>query len=307
MKKDIIFVKMTDGLPAAVHRWIPDGEPVALVQISHGMAEHAMRYDYFASALVNRGFAVYAHDHRGHGDTAGSAENLGYLADEEGFERVTLDLREIIGLLKNDFPGKKVILFGHSFGSFVSQNYIEQFGNEIDGCILSGSAGPRLLMVNAGRSAAGLIIALKGKRYRSQFLQNLAFGGYNDRIENPISKNSWLSRDEEVVRQYDSHEYDGFLATAGFFYDLFTGLSRIHLEKAMKKIPKELPVFIFAGTADPVGDYGKTVTDLADIYRDLGLTDVTFTLYPEGRHEMLNEINKDEVIADIIRWIEKRV
>ncbi|MDR1747734.1 MAG: lysophospholipase [Spirochaetaceae bacterium] len=306
MKKDTIFLKMSDNSAVAVHRWVPDGEPVALIQISHGMAEHALRYDYFGTALTARGFAVYAHDHRGHGDTAGS-RNLGYLADKEGFERVTMDLREVIGQLKKDFPEKKGILFGHSFGSFISQNYIERFGDEIDGCILSGSAGPRLPLVNAARFIAGLTILFKGKRHRSPFLQKLAFGGYNKRIENPASENAWLSRDAEEVRKYDAHDYDGFLPTAGFFYDLFTGLSRIHRKKAMEGIPRELPVFIFAGTADPVGDYGRTVKALADIYRVQGLMDVTLNLYPEGRHEMLNEINKDEVIRDIIGWIEGHI
>lgn len=307
MKKDTILVKMSDNQQVAVHRWIPDGEPAALVQISHGMAEYAARYDYFAADLVLRGFAVYAHDHRGHGETAGSLENLGYLADKEGFERVTLDLKEVIARFKKDFPAKKIFLLGHSFGSFIAQNYIEHFGSEINGCILSGSAGPRLALVNAGRFIAGFIIMLKGKRHRSLFLQEMAFGKYNKGIENPASKNAWLSRDVEEVRKYDSNECNGFLPPAGFFYDLFTGLSRIHLKKAMKQIPKDLPIFLFAGTADPVGDYGKTVKALAGIYRVLGITDITLTLYPEGRHEMLNEINKDEVIHNIVEWLRKRV
>jgi alpha-beta hydrolase superfamily lysophospholipase len=308
MKKDTVF--LTTGI--AVHRWIPDGEPIALVQISHGMTEHADRYDYFAAALVSQGFAVYAHDHRGHGDTAvngnqGSLQNLGYLADKEGFELVTRDLREVIGQLKKDFPGKKTILFGHSFGSFVSQNYIEQFGTEINGCILSGSAGPRLPLVNAGRLMAKCIILCKGKRHRSPFLQKLAFGTYNKRIKNRVSENAWLTRDAEEVRKYDNHDYDGFLPTAGFFYDLFTGLSRIHTKKAMQKIRCGLPVFIFAGTADPVGDYGKTVKALADIYQSMGIADLTLKLYPDGRHEMLNELNKDEVIQDILTWIKAHI
>ncbi len=308
MKKDTILLKMSDSVSVAVHRWIPDGDPAALIQISHGMTEHALRYDYFGAALAAQGFTVYAHDHRGHGDTAKNRglENLGYLADRDGFERVTQDLREVMGQLKKDFPGKKTILFGHSFGSFIAQNYIEQFGAEIDGCILSGSAGPRLPLVNTARFIAGLIILFRGKRHRSRFLQKLAFGNNNKRIENPASKNSWLSRDPEVVRAYDGNDYDGFMPTTGFFYDLFTGLSRIHRKRAMKGIPHELPVFIFSGTDDPVGDYGKTVEALADIYRAQGLADVTLTLYPDGRHEMLNEINKDEVIRDIIGWIRGR-
>ncbi len=307
MKKDTVYVTMSDGSSVAVHRWIPDAEPRALVQISHGMAEYAMRYDRLGQMLCENGIVMYAHDHRGHGDTAGSVENLGFLADEEGFQQVISDLREVIARLKSDFPGKKTILLGHSFGSFVTQGFIEQFGGDIDACIISGTAGPRLPLVFTARIIAETVMFFRGPKYRSPFLQNLAFGSYNKRIENPSGPNDWLSRDAEEVKKYEESEYCGFLPTASFFRDLFTGLFRIHRKKAMASIRKDLPVFIFAGTGDPVGDYGKTVERLADIYKRNGMQDVTLILYPDARHETLNETNRDEVSANVLSWINEHV
>jgi alpha-beta hydrolase superfamily lysophospholipase len=248
---------------------------------------------------------VYAHDLRGHGETAKDEKDRGYLADNEGFQRVVLDLRECIAVLKSDFPGKKIILFGHSFGSFISQSFIEQFGSEIDACILSGTSGPMGVLVELGRILSSIIILCKGKRYRSKFLHALAFGSYNKRIQKPATGVDWISRDPAEVKKYHDDPDCGFPVTTSFFYDMFTGLCRIHKKAALASIPKTLPLLIMSGTEDPVGAYGKTVSALAGIYRTIGIQDVSLKLYPGGRHEMLSEVNKEEVICDVLAWIEK--
>jgi alpha-beta hydrolase superfamily lysophospholipase len=307
VKSDKIVLAMSDSTEIVLHRWIPDGEVRGTVQICHGMVEYALRYGHFAEALVKAGFAVYAHDLRGHGETAKDREDLGYLADSDGFQRVVLDLRECITRLKSDFPGKKVILFGHSFGSFISQSFIEQFGGEINACILSGTSGPMGGLVDIGRIIANLIMLCTGKRHRSKLLHILAFGSYNKRIQKTATSVDWISRDPVEVKKYYEDPYCRFLPTASFFHDLFTGLCRIHKKAALASIPKTLPLLLVAGTEDPVGAYGKTVTALDGIYRTLGIQDITLKLYPGGRHEMLSEVNKDQVIIYLVAWITKYV
>jgi alpha-beta hydrolase superfamily lysophospholipase len=305
MKLDKTVLAMSDGEKIVLHRWIPDGEVRGVVQICHGMAEYALRYAHFAEALVHEGFAVYAHDLRGHGETAKDREDLGYLADHDGFQRVVLDLRECITHLKSDFPAKKVVLFGHSFGSFISQSFIEQFGGEIDACILSGTSGPMGVLAEIARILASLVMLCKGKRHRSGLLQVLAFGSYTKRIKEPATPVDWISSDPVEVKKYFDDPYCGFLTTTSFFHDMFTGLCRVHTKAAFASIPKTLPILLVSGEEDPVGGYGKTVSALDGIYHTLGIQDVSLKLYPGGRHEMLSEVNKEQVIIDLLVWIKK--
>ncbi|WP_428771528.1 alpha/beta hydrolase [Treponema sp. HNW] len=301
------YIVMEDGARIALHTWIPEEKKIQYVlAVSHGMAEYALRYERFARFLCAHGIAVYAHDHRGHGQSAASKEELGFLAEKDGFQRVVLDLRRIIQKCRGDFSGAKIILFGHSFGSFVAQSYMEQFSAEIAGCILSGTAGPRLPLTVIGNRLAFLVKAFKGGRYRSKFLDKLSFSSYLDRIPEKNSPFAWLSRDKDEVKKYEADPLCGFLCTAGFFYDLTDGLSRTHRAKNIRKIRRDLPVLLFAGTADPVGSYTGTIRSLANAYRKNGMSDVTETYYEEGRHEMLNELNYADVYADVLAWISAR-
>jgi alpha-beta hydrolase superfamily lysophospholipase len=303
MTKDTFFLSASDGVKITVHRWIPDGRPAGIIQISHGMAEYAMRYDRFAEAAVAENFAVYAADHRGHGETAGSLAKLGYLADRNGFERVVEDQRELTAEIRKNNPSISVILFAHSFGSFIAQMYIEKYGDGLAGCILSGTRGPDPATVLGGRIMAFLVCLFSGKKKPSPLLTRLSFGACNKRISNPASVNSWISRDESEVEKYDASPWTGFICTAGFYLDLMRGLSLIHRPAAMDLIPKGLPIFILSGTDDPISQYGKTVQALAGIYKGIGIKNVQLTLYEGGRHESLNETNRDEVTRDILSWI----
>ncbi len=303
--RETTSVQADDGQTVFLRRWLPPGTIRAAVQISHGMVEHSGRYDWFAENLALKGFAVYAHDHRGHGNTAGTPENLGFLAESDGFNRVIEDVHVCIGKIHADYPQRKVFLLGHSFGSFISQGYIERYGDSIDGCMLSGSAGPRPMLVRTARLIAGIIKSIFGGRHRSHFINNLAFGSYNSRIQNKRTQSDWLSRDEVLVDLYNQDPFCQFIPTTSFFYDLFDGLCRIHTEANIKQIPVSLPIFLFAGTADPVGSYGKTVEALYDIYRKNGITDLELKLYPGARHELLNEVNREEALADILAWLDR--
>lgn len=294
---------VSDGVPIAVHSWLPETAPTGVIMISHGMAEYAMRYDRFAEAAVSRGFAVYANDHRGHGETAGSLSRLGYLADGNGFVRAMEDLHELALEIARRHPGLPVVLLGHSFGSFVSQLFIETYGHLLKACILSGTRGPDPVLGISGAIAAFVIATVSGRKKPSPFMNQLSFGTYNKRIKNPASPSSWLSRDEAEVELYDASPWAGFICTTGFYQDLTRGLLMIHRKKMIASIPRSLPVFLICGSDDPVSNYSKTVRRLASIYSEAGLVDVALKIYDGARHEVLNETNRDEVTADILDWI----
>lgn len=293
----------SDGVPVVVHAWLPETEPTGVILISHGMAEYAMRYDRFAEEAVSRGFAVYANDHRGHGETAGSLSRLGYLADGDGFARVMEDLHELALEIARRHPNVPIALLGHSFGSFVAQLFIETYGSLLASCVLSGTKGPDPLLATSGYIAASVIALFTGRKKPSPFLTQLSFGTYNERISNPQSPSSWLSRDVAEVEKYDASPWAGFMCTTGFYQDLTRGLTRIHRKKMIDSIPRNLPVFLVCGSDDPVGGYAKTVRRLAERYSTSGVKDVALKIYEGARHELLNETNRDEVTADILDWI----
>lgn len=309
MTFDTLELKMSDGIPVCLHRWLPDGECTAVVVLSHGMAEHAMRYQHLASTLCERGFALYAEDHRGHGDTAQKALDagtgmFGHLGAKESFFRVVDDIHEDILLARKNHPGKKLILAGHSFGSFLAQCVMERYASDIDGCVLCGTAGPRNALIGAG-SLVAAIVGLFGKTRVSPLLNAMVFGASNARIPHPRTNFDWLSRDPAQVDSYVCDPRCGFPCTTGFFQELFRGLLWIHAPKHMALIPKSLPVLIIAGTDDPVGSYAKTVRGLYKRYQKNGMTSVTLKLFDGGRHELFNETNRNEVEHTLLAWLEQ--
>ena len=305
------MLKMDDGYELSVNRWQPDTEEEikGVIQLHHGLAEHCLRYDRFGSVLAENGWVLNAYDMRGHGRSAENAEKngtgiFGKLADKKGFDRAVLDLKAVTDNLKKDFPGKKTILMGHSFGSFVSQGFIEEYGAELDACILCGTAGPRRALVAFGSFFTHLITCFAGKNKIVPLLDKLAFGSYNAKIPNPRTKNDWLSANELNVDMYQMDNWCGFPLTASFFCSMMEGLTKIHKSKNINKIPSSLPVFFIWGSDDPVGSYGSTIKNLIEIYKSNGLK-VNFKEYPGDRHEILNENDKETVEKDIIEWINK--
>ena len=297
---------MSDGASVAVYTWLPEQKPKAVLHIVHGMAEHALRYDDFAKTACKRGFTVVASDHRGHGKTGAKSGLMGYLADGDGFARVVEDQKEINAEIKKQYPGLPIVIIGHSFGSFVTQEYIERYGSTIKAAVLIGSAGHNP-SVSVALLLANLNCAFKGRKSPAKFMNALVFGSYNNRVKNPHTAFDWLSRDANEVKKYIDDEYCGFVCTAGFFQDFMRGLKRLHTQEALKGIPAALPVLITAGSEDPVSDGGKTLKALYRIYQDMGMQDVSLKLYENGRHEILNETDKEEVKADILGWIEARL
>lgn len=305
MTIDSFTFKSGDGSEIFVYKWIPEDDKIkGVVQIAHGMAEHAKRYDRLARFLNKSGYIVYANDHRGHGKTAGSIDKLGYLADEDGFEWLVKDLQTLSSIIKEEHSNLPLFLLGHSMGSFAAQRYIMLSGKNLAGLILSGSNGKQGIMLKIGSFLAKREVKKHGRNTPSKQMNMMIFGGYNKAFKPVRTDFDWLSRDEEEVDKYINDPYCGTVFTAGFFYDFLRGLMGVEDRNNIALIPKDLPIYILSGDKDPVGKYGKGIIDLYKRYKNHGVNDLEYKLYKDGRHEMLNEINRDEVMTDLVAWLD---
>ena len=322
MTQEEEWFETDDGTRLFLYRWLPGPEqarPAAVVLVVHGMAEHAFRYRRLAEKLTGEGFEVWAADQRGHGKTAdlnlngpGKGGLPGHCADGDGFERAAADERLLVRSIRTARPGIPLFVLGHSWGSFVTQLYIEQYesadaaeGTGIDGCVLSGTRGPGGFKVRAGIPLMGLFAALWGQRQGSPLARAMADGPYNKPFRPNRTSFDWISRDEREVDRYVSDPCSGNLCSTGFYRDLIRGLYRIHQDEAMARIRKDLPIYIFSGSADPVGEMGASPTALVNAYRSLGVKDLEFVLYPGARHETLNETNREEVTGSLLSWLRR--
>jgi alpha-beta hydrolase superfamily lysophospholipase len=297
----------SDGKSIAYYTWIPRGEVIGVIQIVHGMAEHAMRYDHFAAKMRSKGFAVYACDLRGHGHTAENTEDLGYFAPEDGWFRVVDDLYEFTEIIKMENPGKRLFLFGHSMGSFLSRTLMITRGDQYDGVILSGTAASPGLLGVIGRLIAKRAVKRDGGKVPNKQLDKMSFGSYNKSFQPNRTEFDWLSRDDAQVDAYVADPLCGFVCTSKLFEDLLTGILFINDKKEIDNIPKDLPVLLVSGSKDPVGDMGKGVQKVYAMYQKAGLQDVSMRLFEDGRHESLNEINRNEVENFCIDWIKEHL
>lgn len=305
MTNSSFTLQTPDGTAVHVHRWLPDGDVRAVVQIAHGMAEHGGRYAHVAEALNARGYAVYVNDHRGHGLTAPTEDDLGFFAEERGWARVLDDLYRLNRRVTDDHPDVPVYLLGHSMGSFLTQQYLFTFPATIRGAVLSTTTrhlGPDL---EAAAMLARAEIRRQGPRGRSEVINALTFGAYNKVFSPNRTPFDFLSRDPEQVDAYVADPRCGFLCTNRFWLDQFSGLRVIRQPERLQSIPRDMPIYVFGGDKDPMSEAGRGVERLLDAYADAGLYHVTSKLYPDGRHEMLNEINRDEVIAELGDWFDR--
>ncbi|MBQ2767250.1 MAG: alpha/beta hydrolase [Clostridia bacterium] len=286
----------------ACYIWQPQ-HPRAVVQIAHGMQEYAQRYAPFARYLCAQGYAVGGNDHLGHGNTAADREDLGFTGNGGGARAMIEDVHTMTARLREAFPGLPLILIGHSMGSFIARNVMVDYPRDYDGVILIGTSGADM-PTGAGKMLARWRMYRRGERYRSGFLAKLAFGNYNRRYEKPTHSKSWISRDEDVVAAYVQDEFCNFDFTARGWYDLFSLLGRISRPEWAGKIPTDMPVLLTSGEMDPVGGFGRGVKQIYERIRGAGVRDVALKLYPDARHEILNEINRNEVYADIAAWLD---
>ena len=289
----------------ACYLWQPEQQPRAVVQLSHGMQEYVQRYTPFARYLCGQGYAVGGNDHLGHGNTAASPDDLGFTGEGGGADAMIEDVHEMTLRLRRAFPGLPLILLGHSMGSFIARNVAAMYPEDYDGVIFMGTAGADM-PTGAGKMLAGWRMKHRGERYRSNLLAKIAFGGYNRRYEKPVNSKSWISRDDAVVEAYIADPLCNFAFTARGWHDLFTLLGRVSRSDWAEKIPADLPVLLTSGEMDPVGGFGVGVKQVHERLAKAGVRDLTLTLYPDARHEILNELNRAQVYADITAWLDAR-
>lgn len=305
MKTENFVLKAEDNIDIYVYSWLPiDGKALkGIIQIAHGMAEHGARYNDFARHMVSAGYAVFANDHRGHGKTAATIENTGFISGKNSWESILEDMNLLNCHIHKVYEGVPVILFGHSMGSFYSRAYLEKYPDTISGLILSGTAWHPALLLNFGLMVAKLQCFFKGEKNRSKLLDKLSFGAFNSKFKPNTTPYDWLSRDVQICKKYTADDFCGWVATSSFFRELFRLLKFIHKKGLYQKVNKNFPVFIFSGSMDPVGDFSKGPKKMYKYLKNKGFLNITLTLYPQGRHEMLNEMNKTVVYKDVKEWI----
>jgi alpha-beta hydrolase superfamily lysophospholipase len=283
------------------------------------MAEHSLRYERLARRLSAEGIEVWAMDLRGHGCTADLGINdagwgglNGHCADHDGLTLVTGDIDTLNQFIREKRPGVPLFLLGHSWGSFLTQNYIETHKtspaeSRLSGCVLSGTRGPGGLKVRLGAKIMAFLARLKGVRRFSAIARAAADGPYNKPFRPNRTAFDWLSRDNEEVDKFAQDPLCGTFCSSGFYRDLAGLLELIHRPERMERIDRRLPIYVFSGSADPVGEMGASPTALVDAYRAMGVGDLEFVLYPDARHEPLNETNREEVMDNLLTWILKHI
>ena len=305
--QEFTFTSSTGMNRIRAKKYLPDGEAKAIVQIAHGIAEHIDRYAEFMEFLAGNGYIVVANDHLGHGKSINGPEDLGFFAARDGWNYVLRDMEKLHDRTVKEHPGLPYVMFGHSMGSFLTRTYLIQYPGKYNAAILSGTGHQAKAMVLSGYALASAAVKLYGPRKVGDKLNSIAFGAYNNGFENPRTEFDWLSRDEAQVDKYIADPLCGFVATVSLFRDMMGGIKFITDQKNINSMSRTQPVYFMSGDCDPVGDNGKGVERAYKAFCDAGLHDVMIRLYPGGRHEMLNEVNKYDVYQDILAWIQEKV
>ena len=305
--EDFTFPSSTGHNTVRALKCLPDAEPKAVVQIAHGIAEHIDRYRPFMAFLAENGYVAVGNDHLGHGKTIQDPSEQGFFAETDGWEHVVSDMDKLHDLMRKDYPSIPYVFFGHSMGSFLTRTYLIKHPDKYDAAIISGTGHQARAMVLGGCAAANFFVKREGARTVGTKLNDIAFGSYNKGYENPRTIYDWLSRDPAVPDAYAADPLCGFIATNGLFRDMMGGIKFITDQKNINLMNKEKPIYFMSGDADSVGENGKGVTKAYKAFCKAGLRDVYMRLYPGGRHEMLNETNKDVVYQDILNWLREKV
>lgn len=287
-------------------QWEPEGKIRAVVQIVHGIAEYAARYGDFARYLNRQGILVVAEDHMGHGGTLASGDPLGYFTG--GWTAAVDDTFALLEKTQEDYPAVPYCILGHSMGSFMTRTLLYRHAScRLDAAVICGTAWQPAPLLKAGLAMCRSVCRSAGETRPSPALRNLIFGSYNKRISNPRTPFDWVCGEPQVIDAYVADPLCGFAETAGLDRDMLAGIQMNQKPENLAKMPKELPVLFVAGGQDPVGNYGKGVRKSAEAFRRAGLIDVTTILYPNSRHEILNDVEKSQVYLDISQWIDKKL
>ncbi len=305
MREDFYYPSAGEG---NIHgcKWTPEGEIKAVVQIIHGIAEFVERYDDFAKYLNQLGYLVVAEDHMGHGKSIGVEGTQGYFAG--GWFAAVEDSVNLLHNTRKKYPDLPYILFGHSMGSFMTRTILAKYPDcGIRAAVICGTGWQPKAVLAAGKAMCSIVCKAIGERNPSDKLQNMIFGSYNNHVEHPRTAYDWLTRDKQTVDAYIAHPLCGFTPSAGLLRDMLCGIDYVEKGKNLERMDKSLPVLFVAGGEDPVGSYGKGVEQAAQAFRDAGMEHVALRLFPLCRHEILNEINREEIYAYIENWMAQQL
>lgn len=303
---DFTLPSTVPGRTLHAFRCIPEGEVRAIVQLSHGMVEFIDRYKPLAEDLAGRGILVTGHDHLGHGGSIRTKDDYGYFAEPDGNRAVLDDLHAMTTLTKQLYPGVPYFLLGHSMGSFYARQYLCEYGAELDGAILMGTGYQPKALVTLARTVCRMLAVFFGWQHRSKLVRDLSFLGYNKGLEGR-TPHDWLNRDPAEVDKYRADERCMFTFTLNAYYSMFTGILRLYDPDFLNRMPKDLPLLFLAGDADPVGEQSKGVQRAIDSLKAVGVQNITQKFYPGARHELLVELNRQEVFADIGSWLDQQL
>lgn len=304
------MIKKTDGFFESCDKehqiyyrvWEGQDHARAIVQISHGMCEHAERYDEFARFLCEHGIVVCALDHLGHGKSVADESELGYFGKKGSHSYLAADQDVLRALMRKKYRRLPYIIFGHSMGSFVVRDYITRYAENVDGAVICGTAGTNK-MVGMGIKLADLICSFRGRKYRSEMLRNIAFNQYNSHFSAEEGEYAWLTRNADIRNAYQADELCGYCFTAGGYAEMFRLLKGVSGPEWAQKVPLSLPIYIIAGSEDPVGDYGQGVREVFSLLDDHEQCNLGMKIYDGMRHEILNELGREEVMEDVLAFV----
>jgi alpha-beta hydrolase superfamily lysophospholipase len=303
MNHTTFWLTANDRSRLYVNQWLPDAPPKALIMVSHGMAEHGGRYVRLAEALCGAGYGVFALDQRGHGRTADEG-TLGLFAEQDGWNKVVGDLASLNQHIGQQLPGVPIILVGHSMGSYIAQAYLLHHSASLHGAVLSGSNFQPVALYRAARLITRAERLRQGLRGRSALIEFLSFGSFNQAFKPNRTAFDWLSRDPDEVDRYLHDPLCGFRCTNQLWFDLLGGLQQISKASNLAQIDPGLPILVIGGECDPVSE-GKRLKSLAHALREAGCQNLQLNIYPQARHEVFNETNRDEVTADVLTWLDQ--
>ena len=307
-KEEITYDSRDNETKIHAIRWIPQkGEIRGVLQIVHGMVEHIDRYNDFANYLAENGFVVVGNDHLGHGASVKQDSDRGYFCKKDGETVLIRDVHRLKKLTQKAFPGKPYFILGHSMGSFIARKYIMEYGKGIDGAIVMGTGSKPLYLLKLGVCLTKALSKIHGEKYRSKFINNRAFGSFNNQFSSTRTEHDWLTKDTEQVDAYESDERNNFIFTLNGYETLFKIFIYIQEEKNFVNVRKDLPVFFMSGAEDPVGDRGEGVKKAYELLKKVGYSKLDIKLYQDDRHEILNESDKDVVYKDLETWIMQQI
>ena len=287
--------------------WKPKQDALrGILQITHGMVEYIERYDGFARYMNERGYLVVGHDHLGHGQSVTDKSQWGYFG-EHGSDTLIADMHKLRTMTREKYPELPYFMLGHSMGSFLLRRYLTLHGEGLQGAIIMGTGTQPDIALRAGKAICSALARVRGWHYRSRMVNSLAFSGNNKRFAKEGLSGSWLTRDAEIVKAYSAAPECSFCFTLNGFYSLFDTIWEINRSENLARMPRNLPLFFVSGAEDPVGGYGAGVKKAYDAYDVLGMEDLTWKLYEKDRHEILNELDREQVYEDLYHWMEVRL